>query len=305
MPRTTPMVSYAQNLEDVMLDRLFADQPAGFYVDVGAADPDAASVTRHFYEAGWRGINIEPSGQFARLAAARPRDINLNVAASEAPGRLAFVEYPDEPTRSGLARTLGAPEDRAALRRAVTREVEVRTLRDIFEEHCPGPIDFMSVDVEGHEREALAGNDWSRYRPRALVVEATLPNTTLPCHEHFEPLLLAAGYLFVYFDGINRFYLREEDRGLAHHFALPLNLFDRYKTYHQAHVEEALRDAREQARAQAEALTAAWRAEAAEARWLRGELAALRRGTGARSLRLGLWVARWVARAGRLLRRAG
>ena len=57
LPRTAarPMISYAQNLEDVVLDRALRAS-AGFYVDVGAASPSTASVTRHFYELGWSGI---------------------------------------------------------------------------------------------------------------------------------------------------------------------------------------------------------------------------------------------------------
>lgn len=44
------MISYAQNFEDVMLERAFADLEIGFWVDVGAWDPDTDSVTRHFYD---------------------------------------------------------------------------------------------------------------------------------------------------------------------------------------------------------------------------------------------------------------
>ena len=54
------MISWAQNLEDVMLARAFKGTARGYYVDVGAYDPVIDSVTRHFYEAGWHGINIEP-----------------------------------------------------------------------------------------------------------------------------------------------------------------------------------------------------------------------------------------------------
>ena len=77
------MISYAQNREDVLLARVFHDVKAGFYVDVGANDPEHCSVTKHFYDLGWRGINFEPGRVFEKLAAARPRDINLNVAASD------------------------------------------------------------------------------------------------------------------------------------------------------------------------------------------------------------------------------
>ena len=75
------MISFAQNLEDVVLARVFASQKDGIYVDIGAWDPDLDSVTKHFYLRGWTGINVEPSATaFARLSAARPRDVNLNVA---------------------------------------------------------------------------------------------------------------------------------------------------------------------------------------------------------------------------------
>jgi hypothetical protein len=53
-------ISYAQNNEDVLLWRALGHVQDGFYIDVGASDPVEHSVTRAFYDAGWRGINIEP-----------------------------------------------------------------------------------------------------------------------------------------------------------------------------------------------------------------------------------------------------
>ena len=41
-----PITSYAQNFEDVMLARAFPGA-AGFYVDVGANDPDIDNVSRN------------------------------------------------------------------------------------------------------------------------------------------------------------------------------------------------------------------------------------------------------------------
>ena len=74
------MISYAQNFEDVMIARLFDDTHRGFYVDVGAAHRDLLSVTRHFYDRGWSGVNVEPTFCFYPLLCdARPRDINLDV----------------------------------------------------------------------------------------------------------------------------------------------------------------------------------------------------------------------------------
>ncbi len=33
-------------------------------------------------------------------------------------------------------------------------------------------IDFMSIDVEGYDLQVLQSNDWSRFRPSCLLVEA-------------------------------------------------------------------------------------------------------------------------------------
>jgi hypothetical protein len=52
----------------------------------GAAHPDEYSVTRLFYDRGRYGINFEPLPfYFEKLAAARPRDLNLNIALSNEP----------------------------------------------------------------------------------------------------------------------------------------------------------------------------------------------------------------------------
>ncbi|MEO8847970.1 MAG: FkbM family methyltransferase, partial [Casimicrobiaceae bacterium] len=120
------MISWAQNLEDVMLARAFHDRAQGFYVDVGAFDPDSDSVTRHFYDRGWRGINIDPvPAQIERFHAARPRDINLGVALGECAGSLQFFDF----SPAGLS-TLDADVARDIRARGFTaREIDVPVMR--------------------------------------------------------------------------------------------------------------------------------------------------------------------------------
>ena len=60
-------ISYAQNLEDVMLYRALKHVKRGFYIDVGAFNPLSDSITKAFYDHGWRGINIEPITEFFEL----------------------------------------------------------------------------------------------------------------------------------------------------------------------------------------------------------------------------------------------
>ena len=53
-------VSYAQNFEDVILNRALHGVTDGCYIDIGANDPEVDSVSLAFYERGWRGLHVEP-----------------------------------------------------------------------------------------------------------------------------------------------------------------------------------------------------------------------------------------------------
>jgi hypothetical protein len=84
---------YSQYYEDYILGYVFKDHEHGFYVDVGANDPDDSSVTKYFYLAGWRGINIEPIPELVeKLNKSRPEDTNKGVAISDRPGELPFYK---------------------------------------------------------------------------------------------------------------------------------------------------------------------------------------------------------------------
>jgi FkbM family methyltransferase len=264
------MISYAQNLEDVLLDRVFAEVESGFYVDVGANDPDVYSITRHFYNHGWHGINIEPGSIFGKLARNRPRDLNLELAVSDTTGELSFHEYPFAHGLSTLEADLPQTDPELIAGR-ITRQVQVRPLRDIFAEFQPPQIDFLSIDVEGHERQVIRSNDWTTWRPRVVLVEATQPMHNRPTHAGWEELLLRADYRFAYFDGLNRYYVRREDESLLVRFLTPPNVFDRYMTAYTVELIDQVHD-------------------------LAHRLGHLQRGTGARTLSIGLWVARQLHR---------
>jgi FkbM family methyltransferase len=233
------MISYAQNFEDVVLARAFAGRTNGFYIDVGAMDPVDASVTKHFYEMGWHGINVEPVARFHKaLVRERHRDINLCVALGAKRETLTFIDF----EAKGIS-TLSTEFAEHFIRQGYQckrRPVEVVPLREICEAHCRGPIDFMKIDVEGHERAVLEGGDWRRFRPRVLLLEAIMPNSNEPHWHNWEPFVLQQDYLFAYFDGLNRFYVSREEEMLLAHFQLPPNALDQFVTSETARLRERL-----------------------------------------------------------------
>jgi FkbM family methyltransferase len=243
------MISYAQNAEDVLLRRIFSDHPGGFYIDVGACDPVSCSITKHFYDLGWHGINVDASpAAFARVAPARPRDINLNVGVSNREGEMTFYEFP--PQHAGLSTfsEVEAREHQKAGRSCRELPVPVTTLARLCEQHAVKEIDFMSIDVEGHEREVLEGANLRSFRPRVVLVEATRPLTTITSHDRWEHLLLDADYLYATFDGLNRYYVRSENREDVARLAAPANIFDEYIPYTHWQQLEELRAEVERAR---------------------------------------------------------
>jgi hypothetical protein len=91
-----------------------------------------------------------------------------------------------------------------------------------------GEIHFMVVDVEGAEAQVLSTIDLTVWRPRVLVIEATLPNSTESTAAEWEPGVLEAGYEFCLFDGVSRFYVAKEHREMMAALSYPACALDRF-----------------------------------------------------------------------------
>ncbi len=233
------MISYAQNGEDVLLDRVFHDVDRGFYVDVGANDPVFDSVTKHFYDRGWRGVNIEPQPKLhRRLVEDRPRDINLHLGVSDREGTLTFHEAPSADGWSTFSE-LQAKNLRERNITVIERPVPVTTLARVCEQYVDQPIDFLKIDAESFESQVIGGADWSRWRPRVVLIETN-------GWEQWEPMLLTRDYLYAVFDGVNRFYVRAEDRHLLPRLAAPVNVADDAMPYPLYRYIEDLKDRAEE-----------------------------------------------------------
>jgi len=231
------VITYAQNFEDVILDRLFAGQPEGFYVDVGASHPADLSVTKHFYDRGWSGVNIEPIRRNHEMfVRERPRDTNLDVALGPREEELTFFEVEGYDALS----TFDAEQAKrieAMGYKVHSYPVRTVTADSLFEKlglH-ERTVDFLKIDVEGFEAEVMSALDLTRFRPRVLLVESITPGYEFPgwdkfapgmTHGGWEPRVLAAGYKFIYFDGISRYYVAPGEEALAERLRVPPGVFD-------------------------------------------------------------------------------
>jgi FkbM family methyltransferase len=238
-------ISYAQNFEDVLLWRALGHVKNGFYIDVGANDPVEHSVTKAFYDAGWRGISVEPLPSYHQaFLDQRPRDVNLAVAAGAREGELTLYDVPAVRGWASPERAV-AEAHRAEGYELAELTVPVRTLAAICAEYVTGPIHFLKIDVEGFEGEVLQGMDFERWRPWVLVIEATLPNSRETNHETWEPLVTSERYRFAWFDGLNRYYVAAEHPQLLDAFGVQPNVFDAFISYHLEQAWAANKAARE------------------------------------------------------------
>lgn len=221
------ITSYAQNFEDVILWRALKAVERGFYVDIGAQDPVVDSVSLSFYERGWRGVHVEPIASYAaQIRAARPDEEIIEAAVGMGEGPLTFYEFP------GTGLSTGDP---AIAKQHVEAGLEVReisvplvALQNILDRNVESEIHWLKIDVEGMELAVIESWGSSPVRPWIVVVESTIPRSAEGSHEGWDPHLQRLGYEFVYFDGLNRFYVSEKHAELKTSFGPGLNYFDEF-----------------------------------------------------------------------------
>lgn len=193
-------LAYSQDGEDMILRRLFEGQKQGFYVDVGAHHPYRFSNTCYFHRLGWQGINIDPNPDaIEAFRRDRPSDINVCVGVSDRAGELLFHFF-NESALNTFDPDLAAQRARlAGYELLTTRNVPVRRLDDLLVEYLPpnGQIDFLSIDVEGVDLSVLRSGDWSRFRPRVLLVEARERAVLAALNDPINAFAVSAGYQLV------------------------------------------------------------------------------------------------------------
>ncbi len=194
-----PKMSYSQYAEDLFIDR-FLDYPKkGFYVDIGANQPNYLNNTKRFYEKGWDGINIEPDiNNFNLLEKSRLRDINLNIGISNTEGKIVFYICKVN-TLSTFSKETAEKLSREGHEIIEEKKIEVLKLSSVLKKFEVKQIDFMTIDTEGYDQEVLTSNDWNTFRPKLICIEDNAGN------EH-DIFFKAKNYKKVGFNGLNSFF---------------------------------------------------------------------------------------------------
>lgn len=197
------MPFYSQHLEDEVLAYLLP-QSAGTCVEVGANDGVTYSTTKHFEEKGWKCVLIEPAPSLCEKIRQSRTGQLYQCAASDRVGETTFRFMPSQPMYSSLE---ARPTMHEEFEAAPISELRVKTRRldDILDEAGVRNIDFITVDVEGHELSALAGFSLARWHPSVIIVEdrTDLGETAV------SAFIRQSGYRRFYRSGGNDWYAQE------------------------------------------------------------------------------------------------
>lgn len=166
-------VYYSAFGEDAVVNALLGGKRDGFFVDIGAFHPEKYSNTNYFVRhKNWHGINVEPNPKnFKLFQKTRKKDVNLQCGIGPNTQPLEYFMFLD-----GLYNTFDksvAEANRSAgIEQIDTLTIPIRTLVSVFEEYCSDKqVDLLDIDVEGFDLEVLKTNDWTRFRPKVVMVE--------------------------------------------------------------------------------------------------------------------------------------
>lgn len=209
-----------------MLWRALKHVQNGLYIDIGAQHPIFDSVSKGFYEKGWRGVHVEPVPEYAELLRQdRPDEMVLEAALSDTTGTLDLNIIPGTGLSTGIQAYAESHRVHHGFNANVVR-VPMLPLKDALASLNGKAVHWMKIDVEGLEEKVLQGWDSQVLRPWIILIEATVPMSPQLAYEGADKLLIEAGYEFAYFDGLNRFYTASERAHLAESLRTPPNVFD-------------------------------------------------------------------------------
>ena len=166
--------------EEEKLLSYFKKDYKGSYVDIGCFHPTKHSNTSKFYKRKWRGINIDLNPLTIDLFNfARPRDINICAAISDSAqsSDLYFVgDLSSENTLEKNHTTWLKKAFKYNQETFLKKRIKTKKINDILEKYKFYDIDFMNIDVEGHEIKILKSLNISKFNIKYFCVEIISQN---------------------------------------------------------------------------------------------------------------------------------
>jgi len=207
---------FSQSGQDKIVNEVFfKNATCGFFLEIGAYDGITGSNCLFFEKfMNWDGIAVEASEmQFLKLEKNRNCDTVKAVISS----RVEEVEFFE--ITQGLTQMSGINSEIYSASLAFIEKDErtqinkqkviTSTIENILQKRTI--IDFMSIDIEGHEMRVLNSIDFEKYEFRVICVENNTPEK-----QSFNEFFLERGFYFFDRAGVDEIYFNSK------HFNFPL-----------------------------------------------------------------------------------
>jgi FkbM family methyltransferase len=161
--------------EEKKISKLFDKNFKGTYVDLGCFHQVRSNNTFQFYKKGWKGLNIDLNPLTIDLFNfARPLDTNICAAISNKNinkklyflGDLDSKNTLDLNHKNWLGKHFNINKKDFKI-----KIVKTKTLNEILNKNKLYNIDFLNIDIEGHEFEVLKSVNFKKFNIKVICVE--------------------------------------------------------------------------------------------------------------------------------------
>ena len=161
--------------EEKFVLSFFDKEYRGKFLDIGCFHPTRHNNTYKMYKNGWRGINIDLNPLTIDLFNfARSKDININAAISdnEETKKLYFMDELNTQNTLETNHLLFLKKYHNVKDEEISlKEIKTKMLDGILDQYNFREIDFMNIDVEGHEFYILNSIDFLKYKIKFICIE--------------------------------------------------------------------------------------------------------------------------------------
>ena len=166
-----PKKTYSMFGEDLIISKYFNNKKKGLYLDVGCYHPLEGSNTYLLYKKGWQGINLDANELSIELFnVARKKDQNFNIAISNKAKKVKIYFR----KKINMLNTIDKKTAKINFRKGYqSKYVQTDSLNSVLNKSKfkNKKIDFLNLDIEGNELEALKSFNFKKYRPKSICVE--------------------------------------------------------------------------------------------------------------------------------------
>ena len=201
--------------EDIFLEKYFRSKSKGKFVDLGCFHPTRHNNTYQLYKKKWSGINIDLNPlSIEMFNFLRPRDINLNTCLSQKKGyKKLFYSGELSPLNTIEPYHTNFLKKNFNLSQKVFKIKKIKTenINGILKKHKFYNIDFLSIDLEGHEFDVLNNFKFDIFKVNLICIEMLNHDSkSKKNNSKITNLLKKNNFKLIYSTGVNKFFKNNE-----------------------------------------------------------------------------------------------